>query len=56
MREIDGCGMDKFGTIIARKMIAILGHKWWPQTVREEGDFVGKKCIMSCVDGTYGVP
>ena len=43
MREIDECGMQKFGTLYSsEKTIAILGDEWWPQTVKQEGDKISK--------------
>ena len=38
MRKIDECGTEKFGTLDgSEKTIAILGDRWWPQTVKQEG-------------------
>ena len=38
MSKIDECDMDKFGTLDgSEKTIAILGDRWWPQTVKQEG-------------------
>ena len=37
MRKIDECNMEKFGTLdSSEKTIAILGDRWWPQTVKQE--------------------
>ena len=45
MRKIDECDMEKFGTLdSSEKTIAILGDRWWPQTVKQEGDKISKKC------------
>ena len=38
--------MEKFGTLltyISEKTIAILGDRWWPQTVKQEGDKMDRK-------------
>ena len=46
MRKIDECGMEKFGTLDSSyKTIAILGGRWWPQTVKQEGDKISKKLL-----------
>ena len=38
MRKIEGCDMEKFGTLdSSEEMIALLGDRWWPQTAKEEG-------------------
>ena len=43
MRKIDECDMEKFGTLdSSEKTIAILGDRWWPQTVKQEGDKISK--------------
>ena len=39
MRKIDRCGMGNFGTLEnSERTIAILGARWWPQTIKQEGD------------------
>lgn len=39
MKKIDGCGMEKFGTLHSiEKTVAILGNRWWPHSAKEEGD------------------
>ena len=44
MRKRDECGMEKFGTLhSSEKTIAILGDRWWPQTVGQERDKMTKK-------------
>ena len=36
--------MEKFGTLDnSEKTITILGHRWWPQTAKQEGDKKIKK-------------
>ena len=48
MREIDQCGMEKFGTLdinSSEKTIAILGDRRWPQTAKQEGDKISKTYI-----------
>ena len=48
MRKIDGCDMNKFGTLDSiRKTIAIIGDKWWPQTAKQEGDKISKKFVYN---------
>ena len=48
MREIDECGMQKFGTLYSsEKTIAILGDEWWPQTVKQEGDKISKTFLYN---------
>ena len=50
MRKIDDCDMEKFGTLeSSEKTIAILGDRWWPQAVKQEGDKISKKIHV-----TYG--
>ena len=44
MRKIDECDMENFGTQdCSHKTIAILGDRWWPQTVKQERDKMSKK-------------
>ena len=44
MREIDGCDVEKFGTLDGSdETIAILGDRWWTQTVKEKGDKISKE-------------
>ena len=39
MRKINECDMETFGALdSSQKTIAILGDKWWPQTVKQEVD------------------
>ena len=49
MREIDQCGMEKFGTLdinSSEKTIAILADRWWPQKAKQEGDKISNKVSM----------
>ena len=47
MRKIDECDMEKFSTLdISEKTIAILGHRWWPQTAKQEGDTISIKFLL----------
>ena len=46
MRKIDGCDMEKFGTLdSSEEMIAIVGGRWWAQTAKQEGDKVSEKFL-----------
>ena len=46
MRKINECDVEKFGTLDSReKTVAILGGRWWPQTVKQEGDKISKKLL-----------
>ena len=46
MRKIDGCDMEKFGTLdSSEKTIVILGDRWWPRTTKQEGDTMSKNQI-----------
>ena len=48
MRKIDECDMEKFGTLDCReKTIAILGDRWWPQKVKQQGDKISKKFLCN---------
>ena len=48
MRKIDGCDMEKFGTLdSSEKTIAMLGDRWWPQTAKQEGDEISKKNLCN---------
>ena len=50
MRKIDECGMEEFGTLLiysSEKTIAILGDRWWPQTVKQQGDKISKKFLCN---------
>ena len=39
MRKLDACDMEEFGRLESgEKTIAILGDRWWPQTVKQDGD------------------
>ena len=41
--EIDECDMEAFGTLDgSEETIAVLGDKWWPQAVKQEGDNISK--------------
>ena len=41
--------MEKFGTLdSSEKTIAILGYnRWWPQTVKQQGDKINKKFLCN---------
>ena len=40
----DECDMEEFVRLeISEKMIAILGDRWWPQTVKQEGNRINKQ-------------
>ena len=46
MRNIDECGMNRFGTLdSSEKTIAIVGDRWWRQTEKQEGDNRSKKFL-----------
>ena len=39
MGKIVGCGMEKAGALnSSEKTIAIVGDRWWPQTVEQLGN------------------
>ena len=47
MRNLDGCGMEKLGTLNSgEKTIAVVRDRWWPQTAKEKGDKTGNICFM----------
>ena len=47
MRKVDGCDVDKFGTLYNGEItIAILGDRWSPQTTEDEGDTIRKTLFM----------
>ena len=46
MRKLDVCDMEDFGRLESRdKTIAILGDRWWPQTVKQDGDRISNQCL-----------
>ena len=50
MREIDERGMKEFGTLFidsSGKAIVVLGHRWWPQPAKQEGDKISKTFLCS---------
>ena len=47
MWDLNKSGMESFDALDSReKTIAILGNRWWPQTVKQDGD---KICRRSCI-------
>ena len=48
MRKIDECDVEKFSTLdSSEKTIGILGDRWWPQTVKQEGDKIVKRLLCN---------
>ena len=48
MRIIDECDMEQFGTLdSSEKTIAVLGHRWWPQKAKQQGDKISKKFLCN---------
>ena len=46
MRKIDDCDTEKFNALDnIEKTMAILGDRWWPQKVKQEG--ISKKFLCS---------
>ena len=46
MRKIDGCDIEKFGTLdSSEKTIAILGERWRPQTAKQQVDKRRKRLL-----------
>ena len=42
MGKLDVSDMEEFGRLkSSEKTIAILGDRWWPQTVKQDGDRTG---------------
>ena len=53
MRKIGRYDMEKFGTLdSSEKASAILGDKWWPQTVKQDGDRMSKQFLCSILEET----
>ena len=47
MRKLDECDMEEFGRLASsEKKIAILGHRWWPQTAKQNGNRISKQLVM----------
>ena len=45
---MDECDMEKFGTLdSSEKAISILGHRWWPQTAKQDGDKTSKTFLYN---------
>ena len=45
-RKLDACDMEEFGRLeSSEKTIAILGDRWWPQTVKRDGDRISKQFL-----------
>ena len=48
MRKLDECDMEEFGIReSSEKTIAILGHRWWPQTANQDGDRISKPFLCN---------
>ena len=48
IRKIDECGMEKFGTLDnTNETIAILGDSLWPQTAKQKGEKISKRCLCN---------
>ena len=48
MRRLDVCGMEEFGRLeSSEKTVAILGDRWWPQTVKQDGDRIIKQVLCN---------
>ena len=49
MGKIDECDIENFGTLLiySKKTIAILGDRWWPQKVKQQGDKISKKNLCN---------
>ena len=44
MGKVDECGMEEFGRLASsEKTIATRGHRWWPQTAKQDGDRISKR-------------
>ena len=57
MRKIDERDIEKFGTLdSSEKTIAVLGDRWWPQTVKQEGDSTRKRFICNMWKRRYEPP
>ena len=42
--KFDECDMKEFGRLeSSEKAIAILGDRWWPQTVKQDGDRISNR-------------
>ena len=51
--EIDGCDMEKFGTLgSSENTAAILGDRWWPQTAKQEAGKISKTFLRMYHMGT----
>ena len=50
MRKLDVCGMEEFCRLeSSEKTIAILGDRWWPQTVKRGGDRMSKQHFLCSI-------
>ena len=48
MRKLDGCDMEEFGRLESgKKTIALLGDRWWPQTVKQERNRISKQFMCN---------
>ena len=48
MRKLDVCAIEEFGRLSSsEKTIAILGYKWWPQTAKQDGDWISKQFLRN---------
>ena len=48
MRKLDVRDMEEFGRLeSSEKTIAILGDRWWPQTVKQDGDRISKHYVCN---------
>ena len=48
MRKLDVCDLQEFGRLEgSEKTIAIPGDRWWPQTVKPDGDRISNQFICS---------
>ena len=52
MRNLNKSDMESFDALDSReKTIAILGDRWWPQTVKQDGDRMWK-VLVQCMEET----
>ena len=48
MRKLGECDMEEFGRLeSSEKTIAILEHRWWPQTAKQDGDRISRQFLCS---------
>ena len=48
MGKFDKCDTEEFGRLeSSEKTIAILADRWWPQTAKQDGDWISEQLLRN---------